>query len=188
MYVRGKNVNKKKKKSKQTTVRRYSLRDPWQTGLVVNLQKNNFSKSIFLTECTEFASSDAPSNSGYTHLAALTSGGDIRGSQTQVHGHLRSHGQQVVLEGLLHQTLLLFRQSGHLPLWPLSHTRLQLFSELLQRGGSGQTGNLLLTQGQRHGGSRRHDGGGKIIWKREREKWRFGLKKSGWVDLWWICK
>lgn len=100
-------------------------------------------------------------------VAALTSGGDGRCSQTQVHGHLRRHGQEVVLEGLLHQALLLLCQTGHLPLWPFPDTRLQLLSQLLQRGGPGQTGDLLLTQGQRHGGSSCHYGRGQVIWKKE---------------------
>lgn len=100
-------------------------------------------------------------------LAALTSGGDGWCSQAQVHGHLRSHGQQVVLKSLLHQTLLLFSQTGHFPFWTFTSTCLQLFSQLLQGGGSGQTCNLLLTKSQRHGGSCCHNGGRQILWNRQ---------------------
>lgn len=102
-------------------------------------------------------------------LAALTSGGDGWRSQAKVHGHLRSHGQQVVLKSLLHQTLLLFSQTGHFPFWPFASTCLQLFSQLLQGGSSGQTCNLLLTKSQRHGGSCCHNGGRQILWNKD--KW-----------------
>ena len=95
--------------------------------------------------------------------ATLTSGADGGGSQAQVHGHLGGHGQQVVLEGLLHQALLLLRQPGHLPLGPLPPAGLQLLPELLQRGGAGQAGHLLLTQGQRQGGPRRQERGSQVI-------------------------
>lgn len=111
---------------------------------------------------------------------ARTSGGDSRCSQAQVHGHLRSHGQQIVLESLLHQTLLLLCQTGHLPLRPFPCACLQLLSELLQRGGSGQTSHLLLTKGQRHGGSSCHDRGGQIICKKK-------LKRSKNSGLLAIC-
>lgn len=100
-------------------------------------------------------------------------GGGGSGPQAQVHGHLGRHGQQVVLEGLLHQTLLLLCQARHLPLWALAHPRLQFFPQLLQGGSPRQPGYLLMPHRQGHGGPRRQHGGRQLIW-RGGERWREG--------------
>lgn len=99
-------------------------------------------------------------------LVTLTSGGDGRGSQAHVHGHLGSHSQQVVLESLLHKALLLFCEACHLPLGALhSTTSLKLFSQLFKCGRSCQARNLLLPQRQRHGRSCCHDRRSQVLWK-----------------------
>ncbi len=88
----------------------------------------------------------------HTHISASQSSSALtpgRSSETQVGRDLRGHGEQVVMEGLCHESLLLLGQTHHLPLRSL---RLQLLSELLQRRRSRQTHRLLLPEHQSHGG------------------------------------
>lgn len=81
----------------------------------------------------------------------------------EVHGvEVRGQGQQVLLQGLLHQALLLLRQLQHLLLRAVGRSSsLQPLFQVLQGGGLGQL--LLLPQGQSHGHAAGQDGGGHLL-------------------------
>lgn len=71
-------------------------------------------------------------------------------------------GQQVLLQGLLHEALLLLRQLQHFLLRAVGcSSSLQPLFQVLQGGGLDQL--LLLPQSQSHGHTAGHDGGGHLI-------------------------
>lgn len=81
----------------------------------------------------------------------------------EAHGvEVRGQGQQVLLQGLLHQALLLLRQLQHHLLRAVGcSSSLQPLFQVLQGGGLGQL--LLLPQGQGHGHAAGQDRGGHLL-------------------------
>lgn len=73
-------------------------------------------------------------------------------------------GQQVLLQGLLHEALLLLCQLQHFLLRAVGcSSALQPLFQVLQGGGLDQLLLLLLPQSQSHGHTASHDGGGHLI-------------------------